>query len=303
MRAVGNYILHNRMQAITVLSLVTIIAMWLPQFAYPLSGVPVALVTLRRGGVPGMQVMLGSLLLTLLFTLLVQIKAPVTLIFALGIWLPVWFASMVLRTTSSQGMMVLSAGAIGILFLVVLQLALGDTSGLWKSWLDFWLEQSIPVNKQDEFRKLLESALPLMNAMLATSIVMSLVLTVLLGRWWQSRLFFPGEFRSEFQRLRIHHALSYPILVCVIALMVKDELQQTLLRDVLVIALFLYLFHGVAAVHRVVNSKGLSQAWLLAMYGLLILLLPQMVVFLVCLGIIDAWMGRKRSGADGKDQA
>jgi hypothetical protein len=62
------------------------------------------------------------------------------------------------------------------------------------------------------------------------------------------------------------------------------------LRDLLLVALFMYLFQGIAAVHRTVETRALSSAWLVAMYGLL-LLAPQMILFVACLGFADSWMG------------
>ena len=56
MRAIGNYILRGRLQAIGVISFLTIFSLLFPALAYLMSGVPVALVTLRKGGQIGIQV-------------------------------------------------------------------------------------------------------------------------------------------------------------------------------------------------------------------------------------------------------
>ena len=55
MRAIANYILRGRLQAIGVTSFVTVISLFVPALAYMISGLPVSLVTLRRGPGIGIQ--------------------------------------------------------------------------------------------------------------------------------------------------------------------------------------------------------------------------------------------------------
>ena len=62
MRALGQYIMRGRFQAATVLGGLTVVSWLLMPFAYLLSGVPLGLVTLRRGELVGIQVMAASFL-------------------------------------------------------------------------------------------------------------------------------------------------------------------------------------------------------------------------------------------------
>jgi hypothetical protein len=71
------------------------------------------------------------------------------------------------------------------------------------------------------------------------------------------------------------------------------------LRDLLIVAMFMYLFQGIAAVHRTVATRRFSSAWLVAMYGLL-LLAPQMILFMACLGLADSWMRREAAAPPGE---
>jgi hypothetical protein len=70
--------------------------------------------------------------------------------------------------------------------------------------------------------------------------------------------------------------------------------------DLLVVLVFSYLFQGIATVHRTVGSRGMSGAWLVGMYGLLILM-PQMFLFLACLGMLDSWLRPRRASGNGSE--
>ncbi|MCZ6526531.1 MAG: DUF2232 domain-containing protein [Gammaproteobacteria bacterium] len=290
MRAIGNYILRGRLQAIGVISFLTIFSLLFPALAYLMSGVPVALVTLRKGGQIGIQVIAGSLLLSLLLSLLMQISPPVVLVFAISIWLPVWFCALIMRESASHGLLVLSSGVFGMLFIILMYSFMADVNGWWRSSIDVWLQSSFPDGAGDEYLQLFEAAVPLMNAMMASGIVISLILTILIARWWQSLLFNAGAFRKEFYALHLPRALFYPTLIGVILLWLGKDLQQSLLRDLLIVVVFLYLFQGLSTIHRLVSKKGLSHSWLIGLYALL-MLMPQMILFMACVGMADSWFG------------
>lgn len=292
MRALGNYLIRGRLQAIVTISFLTIFSLLLPALVYIISGVPVALVTLRRGAVIGLQVITGSVILTLVLAYLLNLTIPVVLAFASGIWLPTWCCAVILRKTESQGLLVLTAGLIGMIFILCMYILVGDVTAWWQEWLDNWLEHYFPGTAGEQYREIFATAVPLLNAMITSGVVISLIITTLIGRWWQALLFYPGQFRKEFYALRLPRQLIFPTLLGVMVLLIAQELQQSILRDLLVVIVFLYLFQGIATVHRLVNWKKLSSAWLVSMYALLFLL-PQMALFVACIGMADSWMGKK----------
>ena len=57
---------------------------------------------------------------------------------------------------------------------------------------------------------------------------------------------------------------------------------------------------GLAIVHAIVTIKQKSKAWLITIYVLLVIMLPQMVMILASLGVIDQWFNlRARSEKSG----
>lgn len=282
------------MQAAGIISLTAMLSLFMPPLAYLLSGVPVGLITLRRGGAVGMQVIIVALLLTSALVYLVNVQFAVAPAFALGIWVPIWLCSLVLRITESQGMLVLSTGLLGIVFVILMHVLLDDVSGWWRSWTDAWLTNNLPPESVEQYKALFESVMPLMNAMMASGLIVSIVTTVLLARCWQSALFNPGGFRAEFYKLRLPRLLTLAAFICILLTVIETGLSQWLFRDLLIILVFMYLFQGLAAVHRTVFLRKLSAAWLFGMYSLL-LLMPQMALFLACIGMADSWVNGKKS--------
>ena len=287
MQALGNYILRGRLQAVAVITLLALVSLILPPLAYLFSGVPVGLVTMRRGAIISIEIIIGSLLAMGLFLWLAQIPLQICLAFAVVIWVPVWLCASVLRSTGSQGMLVLVAGVIGLGFIVTMYLGTEDVSAWWQRWLDAWIDTAAPADMGLQYKQVLEPVVPLMNAVMAAGLVLSLVLTTLIARWWQARLFNPGGFSEEFRSLRLPKWLFLPAVLGLLLMMMIGEPASSLLRDCLIIIVFLYLFHGIAMVHRIVNRKNLPGVWLICMYVLL-LVVPQSVLFVACLGIADS---------------
>jgi hypothetical protein len=65
--------------------------------------------------------------------------------------------------------------------------------------------------------------------------------------------------------------------------------QWPLLANLMLPLLVLYVFQGIAVVHGVVNRARLAQGWLVGLYVVL-LLLPQTLLLLGLLGVVDAWV-------------
>ncbi len=214
MRALGNYILSGRLQAVGIVTAFALVSLLLPPAAYILSGTPLGLVTLRKGSQAGLQVMLGAALTFALFTLLVQLPVQIAAAYAIFIWFPIWLCATILRQSKQQGMLVAAAGLMGIVILITLYLILGDVSGWWQDWLNQFIDKTIPAGKQAEYKSLVIPAAGFMNALLVAGLLLNLVTTTLLSRWWQSLLFNPGGFSKEF------HAFKLPTIILILITLV-----------------------------------------------------------------------------------
>lgn len=296
MRAFGNYILSSRIHAIGVVSLLSV-------FSFYLSSILIVLIVLRRGGMFGIQVISGCVILVLLaFPLIHQISIEDILIISLRTWLPVWCCAMVLRTSESQAAAILVAGAFGALFIVLIYMLVDDVPIWWQTLFNDLLDSIVAGNLTGDSADTIEKLkadigliASMLNPVLVSGLVISMITTILIGRWWQSLLFNPGEFRKEFYAFQLPRSLLYLTLSGIVIMSFDTESQLLLVRDLLWLMVVMYLFQGISSVHRLVHIRGFSSAWLVAMYSLLLILVPYMILLVACIGMADSWMRSKKN--------
>lgn len=294
MRKLGEYILGNRFQAIAITSMFSVLGLLMPLLSFICAGVPPGLVTLRKGALAGMQVITGSLLLTMAFALLANINPYIVFAYAMGIWIPVWFCACILRHTESQGSLILAAGTFALLYILLSHYLLGNVTEWWKTWLEVWIKQAMEGVSNAQLRDMQESAAPLMNAMTAAGFFLSLTTTLLLARWWQAALFNPGGFRKEFHTLKLPRLLIVGVLAGLVLVVMDMAAPGSLALDILILLIFIYLFQGLASMHRLVAAKKMARGWLIGIY-IFILIVPQVILFLACLGMADSWLIRVKT--------
>ena len=277
-----------------------LLSLFVPPLAYVISGTVVALVTLRKGAAAGLQTMMFAMLVLILFCILANLPFQLAVAYALAVWLPVCAVAIVLRVTEAQGIALFVAGIMAACLIVSLYLMVDDVSGLWKNWFMTMLEKNVPDADMNAYEEALDSAAVIFNAIMAVGLMLNIVSSVLLARWWQSNLFNKGAFREEFYALRLP-ILVLPVsgLLVLLTFIASDSLQA-ISRDWLILMLFMYVIQGVSAVHRVIDQYKLSVAWLVAVYCLLILL-PYITLLIACLGMTDVyldWQKKQRSGRE-----
>jgi hypothetical protein len=294
MRSLGSYLLRSRIHAIAVVSLTAVLSFYV-------SSIMIALVVMRRGGGFGMQVIGGAVALVLLASVLIHAaSAQTVLLNALQAWLPVWCCAMVLRRTESQAVMALLAGAFGAIFVVLIYMLVDDVPVWWQDWfsdlVDIVFADGLTgetAARIDQLKADLARIAPVINPLIVSFLMVRLITVILIGRWWQSRLFNPGGFRKEFYALQLPRPLLYPAFIGVAVMLIGDVSKLMPIRDVLWLLIILYLFQGLSSVHRLVRGREYSQLWLVAMYGLLVIVFPHMIVLVACLGMADSWMRGK----------
>jgi len=298
---IGNYLLSGRFQAIAVTTFSALISLLMPPLAFLISGSVVALITLRKGATVALQILMASLLVLVAFALIAKLPIELVFAYALVIWLPVWSAAMLLRYCERQGLLLLAAGLLATALIVAIYLIIGDVSAWWQQWLTIMLEKTVPPEEIDQYKEVLAPAVGMVNAMMIAGFMLNVVMSVLCGRWWQSRLFNPGAFQKEFYALNLPSQMLPVSALIVVLVIVLAEPWQHLFRDIMVVLMFMYLIQGISSVHRNVDKLKLSTAWIVSMYCLL-LLLPQMALFIACLGMTDVYVGWRRGKIGSKNE-
>lgn len=295
----ASYIMRGHVTAILVAAVFALLSLVVPPLMQ-VSAAVVALVTLRYSAQYGLAVILGAAIATgLCAWLLPGIRPGIGAILAAwaAAWLPVWLAANVLRVTRSMPLALGAAAALGIVAVVFMNITIGDTAAWWRTILATVFQPVISgegatLNAGD-IDSFLDALARLMTGMIGGGIVIGVMTSLFIGRWWQAMLYNPGGFRAEFQRLRIGRQFSLFAAVVVAIMMMGPEAAARMASDTLIVLMATYLFAGLALAHAAVAVKNASTAWLISMYGMLFVL-PQLVIVLASAGFTDSWMDLRR---------
>ena len=306
MKALAAYIVSGRWQAALIATTCGVMSFMLPLLGgllNYLAAAVVGLVTLHVGMVPGLQVLLIATAVTVLFYQLMGVQAIVGLVMVLLLWLPSWMAAAVLLQTRNLGQALRAAMLFGVCLLLVVFLAYGDPATWWLQQLQLvesTLEEagvSLPPRLADP--ELQQQVAALLTGMVVASLVIGVISSLLLARWWQSLLVHPGGFREEFYGLR----LGYAVGLVTLAVMVTARLTQGTLSDfsaqLAMILLVPFLLVGLAIIHSLLRQYSRGTGWLVLVYVLLAVF-PQATLLLAAGGLMDTWIDfRRRLGRGG----
>ncbi|ABA56977.1 DUF2232 domain-containing protein [Nitrosococcus oceani] len=286
MREFARFIMRGRLYAIATAGLFGALAVALPPLSL-FSGATVGLTTLRHGMKEGLSITAGATLVVAAIFLAITGRADLSLLLLLGLWLPNTLGCWILRITQSQASTLLMVGGFSALFVVSMHALTGDVTAWWQQWIEQAMTRAnIEGVTVEEIAQ--EGALTLMNGLVAMIFGLNLMLTILLARWWQSLLYNPGGFAKEFYELRLPRILTY-LTVLLSAPVLTGALGERghILTDLFIVAVMMYLFQGLAAMHSMTAARNLSQWWLLPIYLGLFLLPPHFIIGLALVGVVD----------------
>ncbi len=292
MRAFAQFIMRGRLQAMLVAVTAALLSLFLPPLNY-LSGAVVALVTLRRGGLDGLTIVIGAGLVMALFAAVSPISPMNAGVFAAVVWLPVWLLALVLRQVVSLPVTLMVAALIGLASVLLTYVLVGNPADVWRTTLGNVLRE-IPLPQQSDTPAMMTTVIaqvaPHMTGMLAAAIILSVLLSVLLARWWQSLLYNPGGFRREFHGLRLSRNFALLCTGVLAASLLSSGKLQELAANMMIVLVVVYLLHGLALVHGLVAAKGMRTAWLAGIYVLSLFILPQLALLLATAAFVDSWL-------------
>ena len=124
----------------------------------------------------------------------------------------------------------------------------------------------------------------MMALMQSTTVLVSL----LLARWWQAMLFNPGGFRQEFHSLRLGRIQVLVLVACFVGLVGNEA--HAFWAWVFVVPIIVA---GIALVHGLVGIAGAASRWLIMFYAALLLFRPAFGL-LVALAVMDCALDFRR---------
>ena len=288
MKSLAAYIMRGPMQAALVAWSTALLSLMIP-FVGLLSGATMGLVTLRNGVLAGLSVGALAGLGCLLMCVLVLGSPWPALVVVLVLWLPVWGLAAVLRQTRSLAFTLQVAGLVGFVAILLVHALAADLAGYWLRLLEpiqTVLMQSGDVEERT-LKMVFEALAPWMTGAFALGLMLQTLLGLFLGRWWQGQIYNPGGFGADFRALRLHpvSGLLGLLLVAVVGFMPGPGLAP----DLLLVLTPLWLFQGLAVMHGLFAERGVRPGWLVGVYALLILFMPQTLMLVACLGLVDTW--------------
>ncbi|ADC72424.1 Protein of unknown function DUF2232, membrane [Thioalkalivibrio sp. K90mix] len=311
MRVLAEFVMKSRGRAVGAVSGFGVAGLFLPPIAI-VSSALIALVGLRVGlGQALLVAALSALVLGAAMFVLIPEAPPMAGVAAGFVqWAPVVLLAEVLRRTVSWRMTLKAGAMVAGLGVLAVHALVPD---LQTAWSEAGMALLGPlVEGTDTGAQELEAALrraaPYLTGLFAGIVLLSLTLSLLIGRYWQALLYNPGAFGEEFRALQFGRAMSG----VTVGLGLIGHLGPVPLATELAFILgVLFFLQGIALVHALTHHQGMSSFWLVGMYVLMALALPQMFLLLATIGVIDAWAdirsrlgalgGRKGPGDDGPD--
>jgi hypothetical protein len=290
MYGLASFVMRGRSQAAMAATVLAMLALLVPLLSI-LSSAVVAFVTLRKGLTDGLVVgAISALASGLLSYLLLDSPAPVVG-FLLVLWLPVWVLGALLRSSRSLDLAAQLALGFGLVLLAVFYLQLGEPQAQWEEILQpmaagFVESQVMDAAQSQTFVQLVAAW---MTGIFAAGFYFQLLLALLLARSWQARLYNPGGFQVEFHALRTSRVLGLVALPLLGLTLLQGVDAPGLVRDLGLLLVPLFFLQGLAVAHNVVASTRLSRGWLVALYILMFVAIPHMVILVTLIGVADVF--------------
>lgn len=286
MLAVANYSMKGPLQAFIATVLFSALTVWLAPFGLVVGAI-IALTTLRVSLVEGFKTLAVASLTNILLSTALMGSAIPGMVSMLEYMLPIWVAAVVLRNTNSLALSLSSILGMAGLMVLMFHLVVGDTQA-W--WAQLYTEQFLPMIQQagiDSKEFDLTQIIPMVTMLIAIFAVTLWFSILLLGRWWQSKLYYPGRFQEDFYQLRLSKGIAYITVVFAVLGLVFSE--SDLVKNLSSVLMTGLMFQGLAIAHHAAHLRSLNTAWLVGLYVLL-LLFPQTLLILATLGLLDVWI-------------
>jgi len=286
MRVLADFSMQGRWRAVGAVVVLGALGILFPPVAV-LSAAVVGLVGLRLGSGQSLFVAgVGSVLLGGLLLLLAGMPPLMGIVAGLTQWLPVIAMAEILRQTVSWRITLSLAAAVAGTFVVLVRFLVPDIEA---AWVALGLEMLGPFIQDgavatEDLVAVLARIAPFLTGLLAGIFILSMTLSLIIARYWQSLLYNPGAFGAEFRQLDLGRNLAVALVLLAAIGQLLDLHLGLELAFVLAVLFFL---QGLAVMHGLTHDQNMSAFWLVGMYVLMVLALPHMFLFLAALGVVD----------------
>lgn len=297
MKAIASFIMQGGRQATIVAALMAIASIIAPPLVV-LSTATVCLVTLRNGFSEGARVVVGASVGTALLGYILIGTPFVALSYLVILWLPALLGSYVLRQTRELAKAIELFVVFGMVAVIGIYGFVDNPAEQWALAISNVVEnlnqqEDLPVVKEDLLMGVEILSHYITGAVVAGSVI-SLTLSLYLGRWWQGLLYNPGGFYGEFKQLNLLKRDGLLFVGLLAAAMLFEGSVSEIAWNLNLQILMLFLMIGMSVVHVIAKSGSKSNYRLIAVY-VVIFFVPHLMILIVLIGLSDVWMNwRKR---------
>lgn len=275
-----------------IVSSFAVLSLILPPFSL-LSSAGIALTVLRNGAAEAVVVLIGTTAAIALLGLFSNGNLPVVIGYGLMLWLPICFIALVLRESRQLAFAIELSVILGVVAVGVVYLLLSDPASLWNERLqaavEILFQGAMADVDQQPIIQSIERISHYMSGLVIAGALASLLLGLMLARWWQSILYNPGGFRAEFLGLRSHRVLAYTSLAVVLIATITDGGISEAFWNMAIITSVLYLMVGISVFHKILSATKIKQLALTLLY-LIMLFVPHALLPVALVGLTDAWL-------------
>lgn len=286
MRVLADFVMQGRWRAVGAAAGLGALGILFPPLAI-LSGAVVGLVALRLGMGQALFVAgVGSLILGALVLALMGGSPLVGIMAGLVQWLPVVAMAEVLRQSISWRTTLSMAAVVAGALVLTTRLLVPDLDA---AWVAVGVEMLAPFMEGggvgvEELEAALITVAPFLTGLLVGIFLLSMVLSLVIARYWQALLFNPGAFGTEFRSLQLGSSLS---LAVVVLALIGHFAGMPMVLELAFILTVLFFLQGLAVMHALTHTQKMNNFWLVGLYVLLVLALPQMFLLIAAMGVLD----------------
>lgn len=287
MIAIANFVMKGPMQAYLAAIGFALLTVWFGPFGI-FAGAVIALITLRVGVIEGVKTLLAAMAVNLVVSGFLSGSYLPGLVAIMEFMLPIWVLAVVLRQSNSMGTTLQFAALMSGIGLLIAHLMLGDLPAWWMGLFDQSFRPILEEAGVAYSSEMIEQVTNVMSMLLAMFAVVLWFGIVLIARWWQAGLYYPGQFQKDFHQLRLPKNMAIATVIVAVASLFLNEASGGFLGDLFGLLSIVLMFQGLAISHHAVFIKGLSKGWLIALYFLLFVF-PQTVLVLAIVGLADTF--------------
>ena len=292
MSALAAFIMRGRPQAVLAIAVLTVIS-WGLSLASLLAAAAIALPTLRRGGKEGLFLSAMTLPAVALAGQILIGDAFQAAAYTAAMWGPILIVAVILRETNSLALAALGAALLGLLMVAGVFAFVDDPSALWLDHLQQvvspMLEHPETGMDADLVRQTMAVFSRYVTGAIAAGLVLTLLASLLIARWWQAGLYNPGGFRIEFLQLRLPAWSAYVFLGLLTMAAMASGGVAVFAANMALPVLMIFLIAGFSVMHAVFTRSPSGRFWLTGIYIGLMFISP-LVLLIALVGLSDSWI-------------